>query len=243
MGRHKTYSKSKFSISGLEIDVLRKNVKNLNLRVYPSDQKIRVSVPRFTPENAVIRFVEEKIPWIKKHLSRQTRKSQKPTLKFITRETHPVWGNMAELNIQERNKPPAVTFNENGTLFMGVRPGTGTSKKAAVLREWYRAELKKAIPTLIEKWEPRMGVSVKEFGVKKMKTRWGSCNIRDRRIWLNLELAKKKPALLEYVVVHEMIHLLERLHNQRFYAFMDEFLPNWKSLKNELNGKSTISDC
>ncbi|MEX0608622.1 MAG: SprT-like domain-containing protein [Balneolaceae bacterium] len=111
-------------------------------------------------------------------------------------------------------------------------------KRATVLEEWYRAEIKKEISKLISKWEDPMGVSVKEFGVKRMKTRWGTCNIRDRRIWLNLELAKKSPDCLEYVVVHEMVHLLERLHNKRFHNFMDQFFPEWRQIKKKLNGKN-----
>ena len=104
------------------------------------------------------------------------------------------------------------------------------------MTEWYRKELRELIPPLIAKWEPILGVRVNEFGIKKMKTRWGSCNPEVKRIWLNLELAKKSPTCIEYVLVHEMAHLLERSHNETFVAYMDKFLPNWRAIKAELNG-------
>ncbi|MEX2409867.1 MAG: SprT family zinc-dependent metalloprotease [Candidatus Paceibacterota bacterium] len=227
----------------MKIDVLRKNVKNLNLRVYPAERRVRISVPRRLPEKALIRFLEEKLPWIKKQLTKIPKKSTKTALSFTTGEQHFVWGNKLELVITEINEPPGVSIDNDELLRMNVRPKSSKTKKSSVLKEWYREELKREIPKLIEKWEPKMGVSVNEFGVKQMKTRWGTCNIRARRIWLNLELAKKRPELLEYVVVHEMVHLLERLHSKRFYALMSHYLPNWKSLKNELNGKSSITTC
>ncbi len=242
MAGHKLYSKDELDISGLKVLVLRKNVKNLNLRVYPADHRVRISVPRRIAEAEIRRFIQAKLPWIKKHLANYRRKPKLQPKKFITGELHPVWGKDLELIVVEKNKPPRVLVGGD-KLKLYIRPGTDQQKRASVLKEWYRQELKQRIPKLIEKWESQMGVKVEEFGVKQMKTRWGTCNIRAHRIWLNLELAKKRPELLEYVVVHEMVHLLERLHNKRFYGFMSHFLPNWKSLKDELNGKSNISDC
>lgn len=242
MAGYKVYSRSELHVSGLSVEVHRKNVKNLNLRVYPADRRVRVSVPRRISDSEVARFVETKLPWIHKHFANYRKRPKHQPKKFITGELHPVFGKNLKLVVVEKNRSPQVLVDDNKlTLF--VRPGTNQKKRASVLKEWYRAELKQRIPKLIEKWEPRMGVNVNEFGVKKMKTRWGTCNIRDHRIWLNLELAKKRPELLEYVVVHEMVHLLERLHSKRFYSFMSEFLPEWKSLKDELNGKARISDC
>lgn len=244
MAFKKTLSKKEIQVEGQTILIHRKNVKNLNLRVYPIEQKVRISIPRRLPERAAIRFIQEKLPWIRKQLNKKKTTSQKPVFRFQSGEKHPVWGKMALLQVLELNQVPAVRFSEDDlVLKLIVRPDATESKRAAVLKEWYRSELKKEIPKLIQKWEPVMNVSVQEFGVKQMKTRWGTCNIRDKRIWLNLELAKKRPELLEYVVIHEMVHLLERLHNKRFYQFMSAFLPNWKSLKNELNGKSDLKSC
>ncbi len=120
-------------------------------------------------------------------------------------------------------------------MILQVRPGTTRDKRQQILNDWYRRYMKEIIPDLIQKWEPTIGVRVNDWGVKKMKTRWGSCNIRDRRIWLNLDLAKKPPHCLEYVLVHEMVHLLERHHNDRFKSFMDQFLPQWRLYRDDLN--------
>lgn len=242
MAGKKTYSKSQYQVAGLQVDVLRKNVKNLNLRIYPAEERVRVSVPRRISDHEVVRFIEDKMPWIRKHLSGYKKRPKRPAYKYISGENHLVWGSELELRVIEKEEKPQV-FIKGDQLILQVRPGADKNKRASVLKEWYRVELKREIPKLIEKWEPRMNVKVAEFGVKKMKTRWGTCNIRARRIWLNLELAKKRPEMLEYVVIHEMVHLLERLHNKRFYGFMSEFLPEWKSLKDELNGKSDIKDC
>lgn len=243
MGKSKVFSKQLINISGLEILVLRKNVKNLNLRVYPSEKEVKVSVPKRAPKALIHKFIESKLPWIRKHLNRVPVKKSRPGLKFTTGEMHLVWGKPYTLQIIEKKKAPKVLLNNDKELILQVRPESDSEKREQVLNEWYRSQLKDTIPQLIAKWEPVMGVSVREFGVKRMKTRWGTCNIRDRRIWLNLDLAKKRPILLEYVVVHEMVHLLERLHNERFYAYMTRFFPRWQSLRKELNGDHTFQDC
>ena len=162
---------------------------------------------------------------------------------YIPGEKHLFRGRHVHLKVIYKKKPPSVQLTEDGILILQIRPGSNRTKKSRVIKEWYRSELKQDIPKLIDKWEPVMGVEVNEFGVKAMKTRWGTCNIHDRRIWLNLELVKRRPALLEYVVVHEMVHLLERLHNKRFYAYMDHFLPGWKKLQQELNDRTIHTTC
>ncbi len=243
MSRVKLYSTEAITVKDLTVQVLRKKVKNLNLRVYPNEKKIRVSVPKRIPKNEIVQFIQKKYPWIKEKLSKPRNKPSQKPLKYTSGEKHSIWGRDYTLQIIERSKPPHVFLCEDDTVVLQVRPGSTLEKKKSVLKEWYRAELKNKIPDLIEKWERPMEVEVREFGVKQMKTRWGTCNIRDRRIWLNLELAKKKPELLEYVVVHEMIHLLERLHNKRFYRLMASFLPNWRELELDLNGKNHIRNC
>ena len=243
MSRYKTYSRTTLTISDIEVQVHRKNVKNLNLRVYPAKKEVKISVPKRAPETVIHTFIESRASWIKEHLHRVPAKKVRPKSEFETGETVFVWGKPFALNVIQREKPPEVYIRNDHELFLQVRPGADSSKKEQVLNEWYRKQLKASIPNLIAKWEPVMGVSVSEFGVKRMKTRWGTCNIRARRIWLNLELAKKRPEFLEYVVVHEMVHLLERLHNKRFYAYMTQFFPQWRSLKKELNSSHHIQDC
>jgi predicted metal-dependent hydrolase len=243
MPRYKTYSRSTITISGLEIQVHRKNVKNLNLRVYPSKKEVKVSVPKRAPESAVQKFIVSRISWIRKHLNRvpDQRSTSRPN--FETGETVHVWGKAYSLQLIFKEEAPKIYLKEERKLMLQIRPGTEQSKREQVFNEWLRVQMKEMIPKLIAKWEPVMGVKVNEFGVKRMKTRWGTCNIRDQRIWLNLELAKKRPEFLEYVVVHEMVHLLERLHNDRFYAYMTRFYPKWPSLRKELKGDHPLQDC
>jgi predicted metal-dependent hydrolase len=139
------------------------------------------------------------------------------------------------LNVLQHAGPNRVSINGNSELRMQVRPGADRDKRESVLTEWYRRQLKALIPDLIAEWQPVLGVEVADWGVKKMKTKWGSCNTRDRRVWLNLELAKKPPRCLEYVLVHELAHLLESHHNGRFKALMDQFMPRWRLHRDELN--------
>jgi predicted metal-dependent hydrolase len=220
--------KTRLNISGITIDVTRKNVKNINLRVYPSEGKVALSCPYRTRPDKIADFAAKRISWIKKHLDKGRYQAGKNTFRFLNGEKHPVWGVEKELRVFVSKKPQHVHLNGSGTIDMHVKAGAAKHRREKLMEEWYRSELKQSIPGLIEKWEPLMNVHVKEFGVKKMKTRWGTCNIRDKRIWLNLELAKKDPVCLEFVVVHEMVHLLERLHSKRFYRLMDRFLPGWR---------------
>lgn len=243
MARHKIYDTRLVKVGGLEVQVSRKNVKNMNLRVFPAKSEIRASVPRRASDRDIEHFLLSKLPWLKKHLSNYQRTPSLPKLRYADGDIIPVWGTERKLWLNPGGKRAKVRLIGDHQLQLNVPEGTTIAKKAKILKEWYRAELKRSIPGLIEKWEPIMNVQVREFGVKQMKTRWGTCNIRDRRIWLNLELAKKRPALLEYVVVHEMVHLLERLHSKRFYALMTEFLPQWKNLQAELNGRAPHKDC
>ncbi len=219
--------KSRLTVAGITIDVTRKDIKNINLRVYPADGKVAISCPYRTKPAKVIDFATEKISWIKKHLDRGKHYKRSEINKFITGEKHPVWGVEKELRVIHFQNGRQVFLIGNNTLNLCVKTGTQIHHRKKLLQEWYRAELKREIPLLISKWEPVMGVTVNEFGVKRMRTRWGTCNIRDKRIWLNLELAKKDPVCLEFIVVHEMVHLLERLHSKRFYYLMDHFLPDW----------------
>ncbi len=229
-------------VSGIAIDVIRKDVKNLNLRIKP-DGQVRISCPAGTREESIRQFANSKMSWIKRHLSSFQKKKPPRKLHYITGENHLFFGRLFRLNIVERHVKPAVKISGQDSITMYIRPGSKVAKREKVLKEWYRSNLKREINILIKKWELVMGVQVHEFGVKQMKTRWGTCNIRAKRIWLNLELAKMRPECLEYVVVHEMVHLLERLHNQRFHGFMDRFLPDWREWKKILNSKSGIGMC
>lgn len=243
MPRNKTYSRSTITISDLEIQVYRKNVKNLNLRVYPSKKEVKISVPKKAPDSVIHEFIAHRLSWIRKHLNRPSAKRTISKPIFETGEIIYVWGESLTLQVNFKEQAPKVYLKDDDKLILQIRPGTDLRKREKIFNEWLRVQIKEMIPKLIAKWEPEMGVKVNEFGVKRMKTRWGTCNIRDRRIWLNLELAKKRPEFLEYVVVHEMVHLLERLHNDRFYAYMNHFYPQWCNLRKELKGDHPSQDC
>jgi predicted metal-dependent hydrolase len=219
---------SLLTVEDVSIQVTRKNIKNMYLRVYPGSGIVKLSGPRHIRQSTLEEFVVSRIPWIKKQLKRKPATPFKEKNSFVTGEIHRVWGKKRKLLVIEGRQNHGVTLNRFEELELHIRKGSSLKKREEVLNSWYREELKREIARLIDKWEPVMGVSVNDFGVKKMKTRWGSCNIRAKRIWLNLELAKRDPACLEMVVVHEMVHLLERLHSKRFYGYMDKFLPYWK---------------
>ena len=225
------------TVDNIEIQLIKKNIKNLHLSVLPPDGSVRISAPKELNDEAIRLFVVSKLAWIKKQRAKFKRQERQPEREFVSGESHYFLGQRYLLNVIYTNKRRQGAAIRNKTyLDLFVRENSGKEQRRKVMREWYRSELKALIPPLISKWEPIIGVKVESWGVKRMKTKWGSCNIAAKRIWLNLELAKKNPACLEYIVVHEMVHFLERLHNEHFVAYMDKFLPNWRSIKAELNG-------
>lgn len=228
-------------IDDIDIEVIKKNIKNINLSVHPPDGRVRLSVPNRMNDDEIRRFAISKLGWIKKQRKKFKEQKRQFPKEFVSGESHHFMGNKYLLNVIETKSKQRVEIN-NKYINLYVRENSTKEKREKIMNEWYREYLKSTIPKYIEKWEKIMNVSVNKWGVKLMKTRWGSCNIRAKRIWLNLELAKKNPRCLEYVVVHEMVHLLERLHNNRFKAYMTKYLPNWKSIQNELNGLSHDND-
>ncbi|MCB4205492.1 M48 family metallopeptidase [Deferribacterales bacterium Es71-Z0220] len=223
------------NINGIKIDVIRKNIKNINLAVYPLTGRVRVSVPTNLNEDAIRVFILSKLAWIKRNQKKFIEQERIAPREYKQGESHYFQGKQYLLKIIKIDKKPKVVLKNKEYIELHIKPNTPIAERHKLLTEWYREQLKKQIPTIIYKWEKILNVKVSEFKIRQMKTRWGSCNIRKKRIWLNLELAKKTERCLEYVIVHEMVHLLERFHNKRFYHYMDTFLPNWKQLKNELN--------
>ena len=217
------------------VDVVRKDIKNLHLAVYPPDGRVRVAVPLLIDDEAVRLAVISKLAWIKRQQALFRGQDRQSAREYVSRESHYYWGDRYLLNVAYHDAPPQVVVRNKTTLDLFVREGSDAAKRERVLQEWYRQQLKAAIPPLIARWEPIIGVKVAQWRVKRMKTRWGTCNEQARRIWLNLELVKKPPQCLEYIVVHEMVHLLERHHNERFVAYMDEFMPQWRLFRDELN--------
>lgn len=221
-------------MGGIWVEVVRNPIKNLHLSVHPPEGHVRVSAPLRVDDEAVRLAVLSRLRWIRRHqktFAEQPRQSQR---EMVSGESHYFMGRRYRLRVLEHDGPRSIGRKGNSELLMRVRPGTGRDKREQLLNDWYRRHMKALVPDLIAEWQPIIGVRVAEWGVKKMKTRWGSCNVRDRRVWLNLELAKKPPHCLEYVLVHEMVHLLERRHNDRFRAFMDMYVPQWRLYRDEL---------
>ena len=182
-------------------------------------------------------FAESRAGWIKKHFENSPSSDRKISEEYTNGSTHYLWGEPFELRVDDRAKRYSVARIDSTTVELRVKSGSDQSVRERVMREWYRRELKRPIPKLIKKWEPVMKVSVKEWNVKKMKTRWGTCNTRAGRIWISLHLAKMAPEFLEYILVHEMTHLLEKGHTRRFYRLMDNFYPGWREIDKKMGGK------
>ncbi|HPD47668.1 MAG TPA: SprT family zinc-dependent metalloprotease [Anaerohalosphaeraceae bacterium] len=222
-------------VRGIDVEVVRKDIKNLHLGVYPPNGRVRVAAPLQLKDEAVRLAVISRLGWIqrqRKGFQQQDRQSRR---QMVTGETHYVQGQRYRLDVIEDDCPPTIKRRNNTILELRVPPGTAREKCEATLHRWYRRQLRSQIPALLAKWQPLVGVEVAHWGIRKMKTRWGTCNVDAGRIWLNLELAKKPASCLEYIVVHEMVHFLERHHTDRFKQLMDEFLPQWQLHREQLN--------
>ncbi|HBR35465.1 MAG TPA: M48 family peptidase [Firmicutes bacterium] len=226
---------AKLCIDDLEIEVIRKKIKNIYLSVRPPDGHVRMSVPAKMDQETISFFARSKLPWIKKQRAKILDRPAQLVPEYVSGEHHFLFGVSYELKVTEQTGRTQVELDKNQYINLTVPPGSTQERRQKVMMDWYRRQLKAVIPQYLEKWEREIGVAVRECRVRRMKTKWGTCNIRDRRIWLNLELVKKSPACLEYIIVHELIHLLERYHNDRFYAYLTKYLPTWKQLKKELN--------
>lgn len=223
------------SVSDIRVEVTLKDIKNIHLAVYPPDGQVRLSAPKTKSKESLRMFVINKLGWIRKHKKDIKNQVRETDRKFIQGESHWVDGQRLRLNIIEHDEPPSVSIRNKKYIDLLIRPESSKEKKEQIIKGWYREQLKDKIPSLIDKWEKKLGVNVKQWGVRQMKTKWGSCNTEAQRIWLNLELAKKAPELLDYVILHEMAHLIERNHNDRYKAILDEHMPTWKTRREKLN--------
>ncbi|MBD2096821.1 M48 family metallopeptidase [Trichocoleus sp. FACHB-591] len=215
-------------VSGIAVQVVRKPIKNLHLSVCPPEGHVRIAVPLHMTDDNVRLAVITRLSWIKKQQASFQDQPRQSEREMVTGESHYLFGKRYRLEAIERRGRHEVVIKNNSTLQLFVNPGTSTQKRSLVLNDWYRSQLKARIPDLLSHWQSIIGQQVSNWGIKKMKTKWGSCNIDQRRIWLNLELAKKPTECLEYVLVHELVHLLERHHNERFKAHMDKYFPQWQ---------------
>lgn len=222
-------------VSGIPIEIVRKDIKHLHLGVYPPDGRVRVATPLRLDDEAVRLAVIGKLGWIHRKQRQFSEQQRQSPREMVSGESHYYQGQRFRLDVVEKEATPEVSIPNNSTLRLQVRPGTNAAKRLVILEEWYRTRLKEQLPDLLDKWQQRIDIDVSEARVRKMRTHWGTCNIEARRIWLNLELIKKPVVCLEYILVHEMVHLLERYHNDQFRQLMDHFLPDWRIRRDELN--------
>jgi predicted metal-dependent hydrolase len=222
-------------IRGLPVEIVRKDIKNLHLGVYPPDGRVRVAAPLRLTDEAIRLAVITRLAWVRRQQAGFERQERQSEREMVSGENHYVQGRRYRLSVVEKNVPRSVATRKSTILEMRIPPGTARQAREVALHQWYRQRLRARLPELIQKWEPIVGVRVAECKIKRMRTRWGSCNPRANRIWVNLGLAKKTDSCLEYILVHEMVHLLERHHNNRFRDYMNRFMPQWRLYRDELN--------
>lgn len=218
---------------GVSVDVLRKDIKHLHLSVHPPTGRVRISAPERMDLDTIRIFAISKLSWIKRRQHTIRGQDRETPREYLERESHFVWGRRCLLSL-ETGARPGVELSHN-RLVLRTKSGAGVVQRQILLDRWYRRQVQQALPALLARWEPRLGVKAKRFFVQHMKTKWGSCNQAVGSIRLNTELAKKPPVCLEYLVVHELVHLIEPTHGPRFVELMDRFMPKWRHYRDELN--------
>ena len=230
----KSLYSAKLLINDIPVTVKSKRIKNMYLRVRAPSGDVEVSAPRQCSLNEIERWLFERHDWLIKQRERVAMQPSPPELQFVSGEEHKLWGKSHTLDVAVKKRGASVKC-EGEQLQLVSLPHYNADKRKKIMDRWYREQITREVEALLDIWQPRMGAYSNSFGIRAMKTRWGSCNIRSKKIWLNLELVKKPVECLEYVLVHELTHLFERYHNARFYALMDEFLPDWRERKKLTN--------
>jgi len=228
------------TVQDIEAVVVRKPIRHLRITVHPPGGLVRVSAPLLMSAAAIRAYIADKLPWIRRHQERFRSVERLSARNMESGETVFWLGRPYCMEVRERGRGIGARLSGPDTLELYAPPGADADRRRKILDGWYRERLREEIPPLLAKWEAALGVQAADWGVKRMKTRWGTCNVRARRVWLNLELAKKPVECLEYVIVHELVHLLERSHNQRFKGLMDRFLPDWRRCRDTLKGFSPV---
>src|SRR5680860_318504 len=223
------------TVRGIDVDVVYKDIKNLHIGVYPPMGRVRVAAPSRLDDDQVRLAVIQRLPWIKRQRQELQTADRQSQREMVTGESHYVWGSRIRLKVIERPGRPHIEVDGN-RLLLYTRPDDTAEQLRALLDQWHRDQLRQALPELISKWEERLDLSVPKWSIRRLKTKWGSCNRESRHIWFNTELAKKHPDCLEYILVHEMAHYVERNHGERFTKLMDRYLPDWRSRRDQLNG-------
>ena len=226
---------TEIQVGGVAVRIVRKDIKNLHLGVYPPSGWVRVAAPLRVSNEAVRLAVIGKLGWIKRQRARFEAQPRESKREMVSGESHFFLGQRFRLRVVNHDRAGKVVVRNKATIELHIQGETNAEQRARMLQGWYRQQLKQLIPPLLEKWQPVLDVQVVDWAIKRMKTKWGSCNVKAGRVWLNLELAKKPVQCLEYIIVHELAHLLERHHNDKFIALMDKFLPKWRLHRGELN--------
>ena len=221
-------------LGNIAVDVVLKDIKNVHLSVHPPTGRVTISAPSRMNFDTIRVFAISKLGWIKQQQRKLQEQERETAREYLDRESHYVWGRRYLLKLSESEQSPSVELKHN-RMHLRVRPGTDETKRHAIVEAWYREQVKQAVPPLVAKWEQSIGVKVQRIFVQRMKTKWGSCNHRARTIRLNTDLAKKPRECLEYLVVHELVHLLEPTHNARFIDLMDQFMPKWSFYRQRPN--------
>lgn len=222
------------NVGDIFINVIHKDIKNVHLSVHPPQGRVTISAPLQMDLETIRLFSISKLGWIRKQQAKLKNQKRETAREYITRESHYYLGQRYLLKIAEQNTAPKVVLKHN-TIELYIRKGTSIIQRRKILQSWYRQQLRTLVPQYVAKLEKKMNVKVTEVRIRIMKTKWGTCNPKAKRIWLNTELAKKPIESIEYILIHEMVHLLERNHNGKFTAYMDKFSPKWKHLREELN--------
>jgi predicted metal-dependent hydrolase len=218
----------------ISIEVTRKDIKNVHLSVYPPDGQVTLAAPLATRLEVARAYAVSKLGWIRDQQKKLASQAREAPRKFVTRESHYLWGRRHLLNVEHRDAKPIVVADHR-RITLTVRPGSDKAKRAEVMHQWHKELLHEAVPPLIRKWEAKLGVKVQGYFLQRMKTKWGGCNHRAGRIRLNTELVKKPKDLLEYVIAHEIAHLLDSKHSKHFQAILDKHYPSWRDARKELN--------
>jgi len=221
-------------LGDIVIAMTRKNIKNVHLSVHPPHGRVSLVAPTATRLEVARAYAISKLGWIRDQQARMRSQARETPRRFVTRESHYLWGRRFLLSVVEAEAKPAVRLSHR-KITLAVRPGSGQEKREVVMSDWHRALLHEVVPAIIRKWEKRLGVRVSGYFLQRMKTKWGGCNHRAGTIRLNTELVKKPKDLLEYVVVHEMLHLVEPTHSERFMTLLARHYPSWREARAELN--------
>ena len=222
------------ALGEITIEVARKAVKNVHLSVHPPDGRVTLVAPSNTRLEVARAYAIAKLGWIRDQQEKLRNQARETPRQYVERESHYLWGRRYLLSVEEKEARPDVRLDHK-RIILTVRPGSDRDKRAEIMHAWHRRLLHEAVPPLIEKWERKLGVKVSRYFLQRMKTKWGGCNPKAGTIRLNTELVKKPKDLLEYIIVHEMVHLIEPTHSERFLSILDKNYPAWREARDELN--------